>query len=110
MARPLFAKLPPFSRVSLLDYNLPDTTGVRAFLPETVIIMISGRIDGLPEKTLETIGITVFVNTPLPLGALRRPSSDSSGRRRSTRRRGVSRRVGSPQVSAARATSARAKL
>jgi hypothetical protein len=71
MARPLFAKLPPFSRVSLLDYNLPDTTGVRAFLPETVIIMISGRIDGLPEKTLETIGITVFVNTPLPLGALR---------------------------------------
>jgi hypothetical protein len=33
--------------------------------------MMSGRIDGLPEEKLRTIGIKVFVNTPLPLGALR---------------------------------------
>jgi DNA-binding response OmpR family regulator len=64
-------------RVLLLDYNLPDTTGVelaeklRALLPETAIIMMSGRIDGLSERTLHSIGITVFVNKPLPLSALR---------------------------------------
>jgi hypothetical protein len=33
--------------------------------------MMSGHIDGLSEKTLETIGITVFVNKPLPFRALR---------------------------------------
>jgi DNA-binding response OmpR family regulator len=64
-------------RVALLDYNLPDATGVelagklRALLPETAIIMMSGRIDGLSEKTLEETGITVFVNKPLPLAPLR---------------------------------------
>ncbi len=64
-------------RVVLLDYNLPDTTGVllaeqiRALLPNATIMMMSGRIDGLSEETLETTGITVFVNKPLPLGALR---------------------------------------
>jgi CheY-like chemotaxis protein len=64
-------------RVVLLDYNLPDTTGVRlaeqirALLPGATIMMMSGRIDGLSEQTLETTGITVFVNKPLPLGALR---------------------------------------
>jgi DNA-binding response OmpR family regulator len=64
-------------RVALLDYNLPDITGVelaeklRAFLPEMAIIMMSGRIDGLSEKTLEATRITVFVNKPLPLAPLR---------------------------------------
>ena len=64
-------------RVALLDYNLPDTTGVqlaeqlRAMLPDMAIIMMSGRIDGLSEQTLQTIGIKVFVNKPLPLSALR---------------------------------------
>jgi DNA-binding response OmpR family regulator len=64
-------------RVALLDYNLPDVTGVdlaeklSAFLPDTAIIMMSGRIDGLSEKTLEEAGITVFVNKPLPLAPLR---------------------------------------
>jgi CheY-like chemotaxis protein len=64
-------------RVALLDYNLPDFTGVqlaeriRAFLPYTAILMMSGRIDGLSEQTLAALGITVFVNKPLPLGPLR---------------------------------------
>jgi DNA-binding response OmpR family regulator len=64
-------------RVALLDFNLPDTTGVelakrlRALFPDLAIIMMSGRIDGLSEQTLRSIGITVFVNKPLPLGALR---------------------------------------
>lgn len=64
-------------RVALLDYNLPDTTGVklaqhlRALYPDLAMIMMSGRIDGLSEQTLKSIGISVFVNKPLPLGALR---------------------------------------
>jgi DNA-binding response OmpR family regulator len=64
-------------RVALLDYNLPDMTGVqvaqrlRALFPETAIMIASGRIEGLSEQTLKDIGITVFVNKPLPLGPLR---------------------------------------
>ena len=64
-------------RVVLLDFNLPDMTGVtlaetlRALLPATAILMMSGRIDGLSENTLEALGITVFVNKPVPLGPLR---------------------------------------
>jgi DNA-binding NtrC family response regulator len=69
------ATVPP--RVALLDYNLPEMTGVelaekmRALLPETPILMMSGRIDGLSEQTLAKLGITVFLNKPLPLGPLR---------------------------------------
>jgi len=64
-------------RVALLDYNLPDTTGVelaarlRVRLPDMAIIMMSGRIDGLSEQILAAIGIKIFVNKPLPLGVLR---------------------------------------
>lgn len=64
-------------RVALLDYNLPDATGVElaekisAILPGTAIIMMSGRIDGVSEQTLEQAGIAVFVNKPLPLAPLR---------------------------------------
>lgn len=64
-------------RVAVLDYNLPDTNGVqlaaqlRAVLPDTAIILMSGRIEGLSEQTLREIGITVFVNKPVPLSALR---------------------------------------
>jgi DNA-binding response OmpR family regulator len=64
-------------RVVLLDFNLPDMTGVqlaevlRALLPSAAIMMMSGRIDGLSEKTLAALGITIFVNKPVPLGPLR---------------------------------------
>lgn len=68
-------RLPP--RVALLDYNLPDMTGVqlaeklRASFPETAILITSGRIEGLSEPTLKALGISAFVNKPLPLGPLR---------------------------------------
>ena len=64
-------------RVVVLDYNLPDMNGVqlaealRALLPSTAILIMSGRIDGLSEETLQALGITVFVNKPVPLGPLR---------------------------------------
>lgn len=64
-------------RVVVLDYNLPDMNGVqvaealRALLPAVAIVMMSGRIDGLSEETLTALGITVFVNKPVPLGPLR---------------------------------------
>jgi DNA-binding response OmpR family regulator len=70
------ARLTP-PRVALLDYNLPDMTGVqvaerlRALSPSIAILIASGRIEGLPEQTLRELGISVFVNKPLPLGPLR---------------------------------------
>src|SRR5258708_538142 len=70
------AQLAP-PRIALLDYNLPDMTGVqvagrlRALFPTMAILITSGRIEGLSEETLKDIGITVFVNKPVPLGPLR---------------------------------------
>jgi len=67
--------VPP--RIALLDYNLPDMTGVqlagrlRTLFPAMAILITSGRIEGLSEETLKEIGITVFVNKPVPLGPLR---------------------------------------
>ena len=64
-------------RVLLLDYNLPDMNGVqlaeqmRALLPDSAILMMSGRIDGLSEKTLGDLGITTFGNKPVPMAPLR---------------------------------------
>ena len=69
-------------RVALLDYNLPDITGVelaeqvRAFLPDAAIIIMSGRIDGLSKQTLERVRIAGFVNKPIPLGPLRKAVLD----------------------------------
>lgn len=64
-------------RVILLDFALPDMTGIqlarqlRERLPNAAFIMMSGHIDGLSERTLQQIGIAVFVNKPVPLGPLR---------------------------------------
>jgi hypothetical protein len=44
---------------------------LRKILPEAAILMMSGKIDGLSENALQKIGITVFVNKPVPLGPLR---------------------------------------
>jgi two-component system KDP operon response regulator KdpE len=64
-------------RVVLLDFDLPDMTGLelarqlRMILPRAAFIMMSGHIEGLSERTLQEIGIAVFANKPVPLGPLR---------------------------------------
>jgi CheY-like chemotaxis protein len=64
-------------RVILLDFQLPDMTGLqlarqlRAFLPRAAFVMMSGHIDGLSERTLREIGIAIFVNKPVPLALMR---------------------------------------
>ena len=64
-------------RVVVLDYNLPDMTGVivaerlRLLSPDIAVIMMSGRIGGLSENVLKQLGISVFVSKPVPLGVLR---------------------------------------
>jgi DNA-binding NtrC family response regulator len=45
---------------------------LRAILPKAAFIMMSGHIDGLSERTLQEIGIAVFVNKPVPLEPLRK--------------------------------------
>ena len=65
-------------RVLILDYNLPGTDGVelarqlRATLEDAAIIMMSGRIEGISERTLADVRINVFLNKPVPLVPLRR--------------------------------------
>jgi DNA-binding response OmpR family regulator len=64
-------------RVVVLDYNLPDMTGVivaerlKMISPDIAVIMMSGRIGGLSENVLKQLGISVFVSKPVPLGVLR---------------------------------------
>ena len=63
-------------RIALLDYNLPDLDGVtvaeriRRLSPETAMLMMSGRIDGLSEPTLRRVGIYSFMNKPIHPGHL----------------------------------------
>lgn len=65
-------------RVLILDYNLPDLDGIelarqlRATLEDAAIIMMSGRIEGISERTLADVRINVFLNKPVPLVPLRR--------------------------------------
>jgi DNA-binding NtrC family response regulator len=67
-----FSSVPRCSSVTSRTRLASKLAGhLRAFPPETTIIMMSGHIDGLSEKILAMIGITVFVNKPLPLCALR---------------------------------------
>ena len=64
-------------RVVVLDYNLPDMTGVivaerlKLLSPDISVIMMSGRIGGLSENVLKQLGISVFVSKPVPLAVLR---------------------------------------
>lgn len=64
-------------RVAILDYQLPDTTGLalarelRAENPNLHIIMMSANSVDIDRKTLEEAGIKVFVPKPMPPGPLR---------------------------------------
>lgn len=72
-------------RIALLDYNLPDLDGVtvaeriKRLSPETSMLMMSGRIDGLAEPTLRKVGLYSFMNKPV------RPSQLLSAMRRMAR-------------------------
>lgn len=58
-------------RIALIDYNLPDMDGVtvaeriRRLSPETAMLMMSGRIDGLAEPTLRKVGLYSFMSKPV---------------------------------------------
>ncbi|MBY0320012.1 MAG: response regulator [Reyranella sp.] len=65
-------------KIAILDYNLPDLDGVtvaeriRRLSPETALLIMSGRIDGLSEATLGHHGIYQFLNKPVEAWSLRR--------------------------------------
>jgi len=71
-----FAAFAP-PRVAILDYQLPDTTGValaaelHAEIPSLHIILMSANNVDIDRKTLDQAGIKVFVNKPMPPGPLR---------------------------------------
>jgi DNA-binding response OmpR family regulator len=71
-----FAALAP-PRIAILDYQLPDTTGLalaadlNADIPSLHIILMSANNVDIDRVTLDKAGIRVFVNKPLPPGPLR---------------------------------------
>ncbi len=64
-------------KVVLLDYDLGASNGIalaaelRPLLPDCSMVMMSGRINGVSERQLSELGITAFVNKPLPPRVLR---------------------------------------
>src|SRR5439155_1050735 len=64
-------------RLVLIDYNLPDLAGmtvaerVRRLSPQTELLLMSGRIDGIPDTVLREAGVLGFLNKPIPLDRLR---------------------------------------
>ena len=71
-----FAAFAP-PRVAILDYQLPDATGVmlaarlHAAFPALHIILMSANSVALDRPALDEAGIKVFVNKPMPPGPLR---------------------------------------
>jgi hypothetical protein len=55
----------------LLCTGLELAAQLRVRLPRTAILLMSGRIGGVPSETLKRLDIRVFINKPLPLKALR---------------------------------------
>jgi two-component system, OmpR family, response regulator len=64
-------------RVIVLDYRLPDMTGLQLaqalqqHLPDISIVLMSGMVDYIDRPTLEKAGIKVFITKPVPLAPLR---------------------------------------
>ena len=58
-------------KIAVLDYQLPDTTGVKlatalkALVPELHMILMSAALADVERRTLEAAGIKVFVNKPV---------------------------------------------
>ena len=71
-----FAAFAP-PRVAILDYQLPDSTGLalasalHAENPRMHIILMSANNVDIDRKTLDQAGIKVFVPKPMPPGPLR---------------------------------------
>ena len=71
-----FAAFAP-PRVAILDYQLPDGTGLalaaalHAENPGMHIILMSANNVDIDQATLDKAGIKVFVNKPMPPGPLR---------------------------------------
>ena len=64
--------------IALLDYSLPDLDGatvarrIRGMSPDTILVLMSGRIDALSEETFAELGFSAFLNKPVTLTDLRR--------------------------------------
>ena len=71
-----FAAFAP-PRVAILDYQLPDSTGLalaaelHAEIPSLHIILMSANTVDIDQATLDKAGVKVFVNKPMPPGPLR---------------------------------------
>jgi CheY-like chemotaxis protein len=64
-------------RVAIIDYHIPGMNGLdlaaklRAELPTLQIILMSANNLHFDRKTLDSAGVKVFVNKPMPPGPLR---------------------------------------
>lgn len=64
--------------VVIVDYHLPDIDGmtvierIHRLVPRAAVILMSGRIDFLPNDVLDRYGVVAFLRKPISLGNLRR--------------------------------------
>lgn len=64
-------------RVAIVDYNLPDIDGmtvaerIHRLSPGTSVILVSGRIDFVPDAVMDRYGVVAFMAKPIGLKALR---------------------------------------
>jgi DNA-binding response OmpR family regulator len=89
-------------RIALVDYNLPDFDGamvadrIRRLSEHTAVVLMSGRIDGIPDALLQQLGLFAFVNKPVALPEVRRIIGRAVGNM--TRTDGASSNVLGPAV------------
>ncbi len=65
-------------KVCIIDYNLPDIDGmtvtgrVQRLAPNAAVVLMSGRIDFVPDDILDNYGMVAFFKKPINLSRLRR--------------------------------------